>query len=412
MTTDIDSIVIVGGGLAAAKAAEAVRAEGFEGTLRVITEEAHQPYERPPLSKDVLLDKQSVHDTHVHDDNWYVEHAVELMTSEAVYSIDRSSRDVVTSSGARYRYDRLILATGSLPRRLPVAGADLDGVHYLRTIDDAERLHERARQVGHVTVVGAGWIGSEVAAALRQRDVDVSMVDPVELPLGRILGPEIGAVFAELHRANGVDLRLGTAVESLQGTGQVQSVTLDDGSTIETDLVVVGIGVIPRTELAEAAGLAVDDGILVDEALYTDDATILAAGDVARSRHPRYEKPLRVEHWANALNQGVTAGRNALGAGEVYDRLPYFFTDQYDLGMEYSGHAPTWDEVIVRGDLDAREFIAFWTDHGRVVAAMNCNIWDVTDDLQALIRSGSTPSPAHLADPDTPLSSLYDASGR
>ncbi len=406
MTTEISPIVIVGGGLAAAKAAEAVRAEGFDGTVRLFTEEPHRPYERPPLSKEVLLGRSEPGDAHVHEEAWYSDHEVELATSEAVESIDRRAREVVTRSGVRHRYDRLILATGAVPRQLPVPGADLDGITYLRTLDDAVRLRTRAAEVDHVTVVGAGWIGSEVAAALRQQDVAVTMVDPVDLPLGRILGPQVGAVFRDLHRDHGVDLRLGSAVERLDGEGQVRTVHLDDGSTFGTDLVVVGIGVTPRVELAAASGLAVNDGIQVDETLHTNDAAILAAGDVARARHPLFAEPLRVEHWANALNQGATAGRNALGAGEVYDRLPYFFTDQYDLGMEYSGHAPSWDRVVVRGDLDAREFIAFWLDGGRVTAAMNCNVWDVTDDLQALVRSGATPVPDALADPDVPLRSL------
>ncbi len=409
MTTDIASIVIVGGGIAAARAAEAVRAEGFHGTVRLFTEEPHRPYERPPLSKEVLLGKSEPSDAHVHEADWYADHEVELATSEAVESIDRRAREVVTGSGARHRYDRLILATGAMPRQLPLPGADLHGVTYLRTLDDAVRLRTRATEVDHVTVVGAGWIGSEVTAALRQQDVAVTMVDPVDLPLGRVLGPEVGTVFRDLHDDNGVDLRLGTAVERLGGHGQVRTVHLDDGNTIQTDLVVVGIGVTPRVELAAASGLAVNDGIHVDETLHTNDAAILAAGDVARARHPHYPEPLRVEHWANALHQGTTAGRNALGAGEVYDRLPYFFTDQYDLGMEYSGHAPSWDRVVVRGDLDAREFIAFWLDDGRVVAAMNCNVWDVTDDLQALIRSGATPTTDALSDPDLPLVSLLGA---
>ena len=406
MTTDIDRIVIVGGGLAGAKAAEAIRTEGFDGIVHLLAAEPHRPYERPPLSKQVLLGTTDADDTEVHDPGWYDDHQVELVTSTPVDRLDRLGRQVVTADGARYPYDRLILATGAEPRHLPVPGADLDGVHYLRTRDDARRLGTLADQAAHVTVVGAGWIGSEVTAALRQRDVAVTMVDPVELPLARIMGPQVGQVFADLHAEHGVDLRLGVGAERLDGDQRVRTVTLGDGTRVETDAVVVGIGVTPRVELAQATGIAVNDGILVDGTLHTNDVRILAAGDVARAHHPAYPDPIRVEHWANAMHQGTTAGRNALGAGQVYDRLPYFFSDQYDLGMEYCGHAPTWDQMVIRGDLTTRQFLAFWLHHGTVVAAMNCNIWDVTDDLQALIRSGATPAPEQLADPDVPLADL------
>lgn len=412
MANDIDRIVIVGGGLAAAKAAEAVRGEGFDGSLHLLAEEPHRPYERPPLSKGVLLGTATLDETEVHEEQWYRDHHVELVTSEPVVKLDRLNREVVTATGTRHPYDRVILATGAAPRQLPVTGADLEGVHHLRTRDDAARIDALARTTTHVTVVGAGWIGSEVTAALRHRGVEVTMVDPLELPLVRVLGPEVARVFHDLHLGHGVDLRLGAAVEALHGDGHVRAVTLDDGTTLETDGVVVGIGISPRDELARTSGIAVNDGILVDQTLHTNDIAVLAAGDVARASHPRYPDPIRVEHWANALHQGTVAGRNAVGAQQVYDRLPYFFSDQYDLGMEYSGHAPTWDQVIVRGDLDSQQFIAFWVDGGRVVAAMNCNVWDVTDDLQALIRSRATVHADRLRDPDVPLAELGAADAR
>ena len=245
-----------------------------------------------------------------------------------------------------------------------------------------------------------------MASAARRLDTEVTIIEPLDVPLQRVLGPQVGAVFAALHRDNGVDLRTGVGLSSLRGSGAVEAVALTDDTVLETDLVVVGIGVVPRTSLAEDAGLAVDNGILTDATLRTDDPKIFAAGDVARAEHPLYGMRIRVEHWANALNQGATAGRNLLGNGEVYDRLPYFYSDQYDLGLEYVGYATEWDDVVFRGDVDKREFIAFWVRNEHVVAAMNCNIWDVVDDLKALIMADKPVDLAALQDGTTPLESL------
>ena len=244
------------------------------------------------------------------------------------------------------------------------------------------------RSAGRVAVIGAGWIGSEVAASARQMGAEVVLIDPAPVPLQRVLGHEIGEVFRSLHADNGVQLRSETGVVELRGTGRVEQVVLSDGRTEAADVVVIGIGVTPRVGLAEAAGLKVDDGIVVDEHLRSSAPGVYAAGDVASAWHPHYRQRLRVEHWANALNQGATAGTNAAGGTEAYDRLPYFFSDQYDLGMEYVGYGQPSDTVVIRGDRAQREFIAFWQRDGIVTAAMNVNVWDVVEDLKAIVASG------------------------
>ena len=412
MSDEIRDIVIVGGGLAGAKAAEAVRGRGFDGRVTIVAEEAQRPYERPPLSKGFLLGDKTAEDTAVHSEDFYAEHAIELSLEDPVAAIDRDAAEAVTAGGHRLRYDRLLLATGAAPRRIRLAERDLDGIVVLRTLDDSRRLAQQLRAVDHVTVVGAGWIGCEVAAAARTLGTDVTMIDPLEVPLARVLGGEVGSVFASLHADHGVDLRMGIGVAAAEGGTSVERVTLTDGAGVDTQLVVVGVGVTPRTELAEQAGLEVDNGVVVDQTLTSSDPRILAAGDVARAWHPGLGRHIRVEHWANALNQGTLAGRNLVGAGETYDRVPYFFSDQYDLGMEYSGHAETWDRVVFRGSIDEQEFLAFWLDQGRVVAGMNVNVWDVVDDVQRLIRSRTEVDPSRLADPDVPLGDVLAATPR
>jgi 3-phenylpropionate/trans-cinnamate dioxygenase ferredoxin reductase subunit len=288
-----------------------------------------------------------------------------------------------------------------------VPGTDLEGIHVLRGLQDADRLAADVKKAKHVVVVGAGWIGSEVAASLRQLGKEVTIVAPDAVPLERVVGAEIGSVFAQLHTDNGVILKLGHGVVQLGGHRRVDLVTLDDGTEIACDLVLVGVGVVPRDELARAAGIACDNGILVDERLRTSAINVYAAGDIANIAHPRYGR-LRVEHWANARDQGAAAARSMMGSHDRYDRVPYFFSDQYDLGLEYTGHAGSNDQLVIRGDLDSREFIALWLDEGRVTAGMNVNVWDVTTDIENLIRSAAPVDAEALADPDTPLGSLVD----
>jgi 3-phenylpropionate/trans-cinnamate dioxygenase ferredoxin reductase subunit len=398
------TFVIVGAGLAGAKAAETLRAEGFDGRLLLFGDEAERPYDHPPLSKAYLRGETDRDSLYVHEESFYAAHGVELRTSTPVRSIDPGGHRLELASGEQISHERLLLATGATPRRLPLPGADLAGVQYLRTRSDADALAAAAARAEHVVVVGTGWIGSEAAASLRQLGRDVTLIGPDTAPLARVLGPEVGGVYRDLHADHGVRLALGTRVAGFRGRGRVEAVVTDDGRTVEGDLVLVGAGAAPRTELAEAAGLPVRNGLLVNEQLEAVGAAgVYAAGDVAAAWHPRYQSYLRVEHWANALNQGPAAARNMLGIPTPYARLPYFYSDQYDLSMEYSGFAATWDRVVVRGDPAARQFIAFWLKDQRVVAGMNANVWDVTEPIQALIRGGLPVDPARLADPGIPL---------
>jgi 3-phenylpropionate/trans-cinnamate dioxygenase ferredoxin reductase component len=405
------TFVIVGAGLAGAKAAETLRAEGFDGRLLLLGDEAEQPYERPPLSKAYLRGETDRDSLYVHRDGFYANHEIELRTSTPVSSIAPSGHRLELASGERISYDRLLLATGAAPRRLPLPGADLAGIHYLRTRQDSDVLAAAAAQAEHVVVVGTGWIGSEAAASLRQLGRDVTLIGPDTAPLARVLGPEVGGVYRDLHADHGVRLALGTRVAGFRGHGRVEAVVLDEGRTVEGDVVLVGAGAAPKTELAEAAGLPVrHNGLLVNERLEAVGAAgVYAAGDVAAAWHPRYQSYLHIEHWANALNQGPAAARNMLGIPTPYARLPYFYSDQYDLGMEYSGFAATWDRVVVRGDPTDRAFIAFWLKDQRVVAGMNANTWDVVEPIQALIRGGLPVDPARLADPDIPLDQVTGA---
>lgn len=404
-------VVVVGAGLAGAKTVEALRDGGYDGNVTLLGAEPDRPYERPPLSKGYLTGSDARDAAFVHDAGWYAAHDVDLRTGTTVTALDLGALEVVDDSGARTGFDHLVLATGSEPRRLGVPGADLDGVVSLRTLPDSDRLRAALTPDRRVVVVGGGWIGLEVAAAARGAGAHVTVLVRDVLPLVGVLGPELAALFADLHREHGVDLRtraeVAELVASTDGTS-VGGVALEDGTVVPADLVVVGIGAAPRTALAEAARLHVEDGVVVDPHLRSSHPQVLAVGDIARAAHPLLGTHVRVEHWANALNQPATAAATILGRDEPYDRLPYFFTDQYDLGMEYVGHAPRggYDEVVVRGDLAARELVAFWRRGGRVVAGMNVNVWDVVDDVQALVRSGTVVDRDRLADPDVPLGSL------
>jgi 3-phenylpropionate/trans-cinnamate dioxygenase ferredoxin reductase subunit len=400
------TFVIVGAGLAGAKAAEELRARGFDGRVVLVGAEPERPYERPPLTKEYLRGEAEREQAHVHPAGFYAEHDIELVTGTAAAALDVQAGRAVLDDGRALRFDRLLLATGAEPRRIPVPGADLDGVLSLRTLADCDALRARLRPGVRVVVVGAGWIGSEVAASARQLGAEVTMVDPVALPNERIFGPEVGAFYRDVHAQHGVRLALGEGVTAFEGDGTVARVRTTAGRVIPCDVAVVGVGVAPRDALARAAGLTVDDGILVDERLCTSAPAVFAAGDVARAHHPFFGERIRVEHWANALNQGPAAARAMLGDPAPYDRIPYFYSDQYDVGMEYSGHAPRWDEVVLRGDPADGAFLAFWLRDGRVAAGMNVNIWDVNEHIQALIRSRQPVERAALADPDTPVETL------
>jgi 3-phenylpropionate/trans-cinnamate dioxygenase ferredoxin reductase subunit len=403
------TFVIVGGGLAGAKAAEALRGDGFEGRIVLFGAEHHLPYERPPLSKDYLAGKKALDDFTVDAADWYREHDVDLRLGTEVTTLDRAAHTVGFAEGDHEHYDKLLLATGSSSRRPPIPGADADGVHYLRTVDDASALLESLTDGAALAIVGAGWIGLEVAASARERGVDVTVVETAELPLLGALGREAAEVFARLHRDHGVDLRLKTSVESITTDGgRATGLTLGDGSTVSADAVLVAVGARPNIDLAEKAGLqTADGGVLVDASLKTSDDDVYAVGDIAAAEHPLFGTRIRTEHWANALKQPVVAAAGMLGNPGEYDELPYFFTDQYDLGMEYVGHAPDYDAVVFRGDVDNREFTVFWLDgESRVLAGMNVNVWEGLDDIKALIRSRKPVAADQLADPGTPLGAL------
>ncbi len=405
MSPGIDTIAIAGAGLAGAKAAETLRAKGYDGRLVLLGDEPERPYERPPLSKDYLRG-EAAKTPHVHNDNFYDDNAIELICSTRVTGVDPGPQELHLEGDRRLGYDRLLLTTGAVPRRLDIPGARLAGVHYLRTVAESRRIAEQIDNGGRLVVVGGGWIGSEIAASARQKGCEVTILEMGKLPLERVLGPELGKVYVDLHRSHGVEFLPETTVESFEGTDAVQVVNTRDGASIEAGFVVVGVGAAPRTGLLETSGIRVDNGVLVDEFLQASMPNVFAAGDVANAYHPFYDERLRVEHWDNAYHQAPVAAQNMLGQREAYDRIPYFFSDQYDTAIEYSGHALEWDEVVFRGDVRAREFIAFWLKGGQLVAGMNMNVWDIHDSIRELIRSRRQLDPRELADPETPLDEL------
>jgi 3-phenylpropionate/trans-cinnamate dioxygenase ferredoxin reductase component len=406
----VESIVIVGGGLAGAKAAEALREQGYQGAVTLVAGERHLPYERPPLSKDYLLGKAGRLDFEVHDEGWYQDNDIDLRRQRRAVSLDVSAHGVGLDDGTSLGYDKLILATGSSPRLLRLAGADAAGVLTLRTVDDSEQIQAALVAGRRLVIIGGGWIGMEIAAGGRERGVAVTVVEAAELPLAGVLGPEIAESFLRMHREHGVDFELGAALDHFEvSDGHVTGAVLAEGRSLPADVVVVGVGAAPNVELAESAGLAIDNGVLVDARLQTSDPDVFAIGDIANEDHPVLGSRVRVEHWANALNQPAIAATNALGGDTTYAELPYFFSDQYDLGMEYIGHAPpgSYARVVTRGDVDKREFIAFWLDAGnRVLAGMNVNVWDVVDEVKALILSKQPVDVDRLTDPEAPLSEL------
>ena len=395
------SIVIAGASLAGAKAAETLRDEGFDGEIVLLGSEPERPYERPPLSKGYLLGHDELESVYVHPEGWYAEHGVDLRTGVTVTAIDRAAAAVVTSDDSIVHYDKLLLTTGASPRRLNFPGSGRPEVLYLRTVADSQRLRAAFQPGTRVVVAGAGWIGLETTAAARSADCPVTVLEPQPSALHDQIGPELGAVFAGLHRGHGVEFRFGEkAAEFRPGM-----VITSSGAEIPADVLVVGIGAAPNDGLAARAGLEVANGVLTDAALRTSDENIFACGDVANSFHPLLGRRIRVEHWANALNGGPAAARSMLGQSVSYDPVPYFYSDQYDLGMECAG-LPTpgrYDQVLYRGDRDGLEFIAFWLSGGTVIAGMNVNVWDVNDDIQSLIRSARQVDLSRLTNPDIPL---------
>jgi 3-phenylpropionate/trans-cinnamate dioxygenase ferredoxin reductase component len=411
-----NTFVIVGGGLAGAKAAETLRKEGFDGRVVLVDADAERPYERPPLSKDLLLGKSEREKAFVHPATWYDENNVDLTLQREVAGVDAAAHEVVFADGQRLAYNKLLLTTGSSPRRLDVPGADRPGVLYLRKLADSDRIAAALKPGANIVIIGAGWIGLEIAAAARHHGANVTVVETLRLPLHRVLGDEVARIFANLHVANGVVFHFGAQVRELTGDDRVRAVVLADGTELPADAVVVGVGITPNVELAQAAGIDVDNGVVTDASLRTSNPDVFAAGDVANFYHPVLGQHVRVEHWSAALNGGPAAARSMLGQDVSYEKIPYFFTDQYDLGMEYSGYVEPggYDQVVFRGGTTVEggkspEFVAFWVKDGRVLAGMNVNVWDVQDDIVALVKAGyggKTVDLAKLADPGVPLGEL------
>lgn len=399
----LDSVVIAGGGLAGATAAFALRKGGFGGRITLVSEEQSGPYERPPLSKGYLRGESSLDQALVRPLADYDAHSIELLAGRRAVTLDPAIRQLNLDDGTNLTYDALLIATGAAPRHLGSTPASLAGVHYLRRAEDADAIRTAAARASRIAVIGGGWVGSEVAASLRQLGHDVTLISNLPRPLERVLGPEVAEVYGELHTEHGVRLVQGR-VSSILGTRSVEEIRLTDGHGVPADLVVIGVGAVARLQLAMRGGLEMTEGgIAVDEYLRTSVPNIYAAGDVAAAWHPRFGRHLRIEHWDNAIRQGRAAAANILGANEPYARTPYFYSDQFDLSMEYRGYAPEWGKVVIRGDLAKREFLAFWLADGRVIAAMNANVRDQGAELRRLVESEQRVDVARLADPVVPL---------
>lgn len=381
------SIVIVGAGLAGATAAFALREHGFEGSISLVGAETHLAYERPPLSKDYLRGTKAIEKFRVRPAQAYADEGITLLLGRRAVGIDRALRQVAVDDGRMLPFDRLLIATGSAPNPLAVPGGNLPGVLTLRSLEDADRIARESAGGQSVAVIGGGWIGAEVAASLREMHRDVTLITSSDLPLARFLGREVAGVYAQLHREHGIHQVTGRVV-GIAGTDRAEGVRLAGGEVVTAQLVVAGVGAMPDLEMATAAGLrTAGGGIAVDEYLRSSDREVFVAGDVAAAQHPVYGRRLRVEHWDNAIEQAKVAARNMLGQGVAYERRPYFYSDQFDLGMEFRGLAADLNDVVLSGDVPGRSFMAFWLDAGRVVAAMNANIWDVGDRLQAMIEA-------------------------
>jgi len=398
-----ETLVVVGGGLAAARAVEAMTDAGGDAHVVVVSEERDLPYDRPPLSKAVLAGTEE--SAELHPREWYAERGVELRLGVRAETLDPIAHTLGLADGTVLAWDRLLLATGSSVRRLEVPGADLANVLYLRTRAQSQALRDRLRLGGPVAIVGAGWIGLEVAAAARGHGCEVTMVEPQETPLQTVLGAEVGQYFRDLHARHGVRFRLGEGVRRLLGETAVTGLVTTSGDEIVADTVVVGVGITPNTRLAEDAGLLVDDGIVCDQAMRTSSPDIFAAGDVASWYNPLLRQRVRVDHWDNAREGGHLAGRAMVGDDVTYGALPYFFSDQYDVGLEYVGHVPrgTRTSVVLRGEPADDRFMAFWLSDDRVVAGMHVNQWETIDDLRVLVRERTVVDPRALAMVDRPL---------
>jgi len=404
---DADTYAIVGANLAGGRAALALRSEGFDGRLVLIGDEAYPPYERPPLSKEVLKGAKEPESTFLQSKEAYKEAAIDLRLATRVTKVAPRWKALELADGSAVTTDRILLCTGSRVRRLHVPGCELNGVYYLRGIDDAVAIRDRLGPGVPVTVVGAGFIGAEVAACASEAGCEVTMLEIADVPLGRVLGSELGALYAQIHRDRGVDLRTATGVRAIEGDGgRVRRVITTDGAIIESELVVIGVGVDPATDLATDAGIDVANGILVDEFCRTSIDNVFAAGDVASHPNPLLGRRLRLEHWQNAQNQGVAAARSMVGRGEPHAEVPWFWSDQYDINLQMAGHPDGSDSIVVRGDRDALSFCAFYVSENRLTGAIAVNRPRDVRAAMKLIETHSTVELAALGDDSVDLRKL------
>ncbi len=404
-----ETFVIVGAGLAGGGAAATLREEGFDGRLVLIGAEPQPPYERPPLSKEYLRGESPFEQVLFQPLDFYAENDIETRFGARVTRVDAAEKVVDLDHGERVAYDALLAATGGQNRHIPIPGIDLEGIYGLRTVADSDRIRAEISPGRKAVVVGMGFIGLEVAAALRQSGVEVAIVDRNTVPLRRVLGEEIGRVVGEIHRDYGTELIFEDEVAVFEGAERVERVTTQRGRRIECDFVVVGLGIEPAAELLAGTGVGIDNGVLVDEYLRTGVEEIYAAGDVANHYHPVFKRHIRVEHWQNALKQGPAAARNMLGGNEPYDEIPWFWSDQYEHNLQYAGFHSEWDELVVRGNTEERNFVAFYRRDGRVLAAVAINGGRDLRRSIPLIKAQEEVAAATLGDLDVDLRTLAGA---
>jgi 3-phenylpropionate/trans-cinnamate dioxygenase ferredoxin reductase component len=405
----LETFVIVGASLAGGGAAATLRQEGFDGRVILIGAEPQPPYERPPLSKEYLRGESSFEQTLVQSSDFYGENGIETRFGVRASRVDPAKKVIELDGEEGVAYDKLLVATGGRNRRFPVPGLDLEGVYDLRTMADCERIRAEIGPGRKAVVVGMGFIGSEVAASLRQSGVNVVVVDRNKVPLRRVLGEEVGRVIEGIHRDHEATLIFEDTVAAFEGADRVERVVTQGGRRIECDFVVVGLGVEPVTELLADTGAEIDNGIAVDEFCRTGVEGIYAAGDVANHYHPVFERRIRVEHWQNALNQGPAAARSMLGNDEPYDEVPWFWSDQYDFNLQYAGFHTEWDEFVVRGSMEERNFVAFYRKDGRVLAAVAANRGRDLRRSMRLIKAQRPVDATKLQDPDVDLRTLVGA---
>ncbi|HYZ90930.1 MAG TPA: FAD-dependent oxidoreductase [Actinomycetota bacterium] len=398
------TFAVVGASLAGGRAVETLRDEGFDGRVVLIGAEPDRPYERPPLSKEVLRSESKPDSVFLRDDSWYAEHDIELRLGTTVTSL--APGELRLDDTSTLSFDACLISTGGRVRTLDVPGVELPGVGYLRTLRDASALATRFAQRPRVVVVGAGFIGAEVAASARTLRCDVTMIEVLEVPLARVLGEDLGRLYAQIHRDHGVDLRLGEGVERFEGSDRVEAVVGTSGTRYPADIVVIGVGIVPNVELADAAGIDCDNGILVDDRCRTSMAGVFAAGDVANRPDDYSGGRIRVEHFQNAQNQGPAAARNMLGRDTPFQEVPWFWTDQYEVNLQMLGHPSAGAERVVRGDPASRDFVALYVRGGNVVAAIAMNRGKDIAAARRLIERKITVDTARLGDEDVALRDL------